>query len=48
MALFLILQRREIAAADAFVSCLQEHFSGYALLTRQGNRSLQTRFDRIA
>jgi hypothetical protein len=48
MALFLILQHREIAVAKAPVSCLREHFSEYALLARQGNRTLQTRFDRIA
>ncbi|TWD48983.1 hypothetical protein FB480_107140 [Agrobacterium vitis] len=48
MAIFLILQLSEATATKALLCCLQEHFSGFATLARQGKRPLQTRLDRIA
>lgn len=48
MALFSILQVRGVAATKALLYCRLEHFSEFAALARQSNRTLQTRFDRIA
>ncbi|MBB4145155.1 hypothetical protein GGQ72_003717 [Rhizobium rhizoryzae] len=48
MARFLILRLRPVAATTALLCYLQENFSGFVVLVRQGNRTLQTRFDRIA
>lgn len=48
MAPLLIFKIRGVAATKALLYCRLEHFSGFAVLVRQSNRTLQTRFDRIA
>lgn len=48
MALNLNHQLHGVAATNLLLCRGRKHFSGFALLARQGNKTLQTRFDRIA